>query len=110
MSEKTNREKMLDEEEYFPDQELADLAYECSEGLLLINSQPPRSLERQMFLQKFFGSIGNHVTIKGNFNCDYGKNIYIGSGTILNCNSDGCDHWRKCGCCSRSGGHKRCAG
>ncbi len=59
---------MLDEEEYFPDQELADLAYECSEGLLLINSQPPRSLERQMFLQKFFGSIGSHVTIKGNFN------------------------------------------
>lgn len=28
MSEKTNREKMLDEEEYFPDKELADLAYE----------------------------------------------------------------------------------
>ena len=27
MSEKTNREKMLDEEEYFPDKELADLAY-----------------------------------------------------------------------------------
>ena len=26
MSEKTNREKMLDEEEYFPDKELADLA------------------------------------------------------------------------------------
>lgn len=82
--EKTNHEKMLDEEEYFPDQELADLAYECSEGLQLINSQPPRSEERQMFLQKFFGSIGSHVTIKGNFNCDYGKNIYIGSGTIIN--------------------------
>ena len=24
--------------------------------------------------------------IKGNFNCDYGKNIYIGNGTIINCN------------------------
>lgn len=84
--EKTNYEKMLNEEEYFPDQELADLAYACSEGLQLINSQPPRSRERQMFLQKFFGSMGSHVTIKGNFNCDYGKNIYIGSGTIINCN------------------------
>lgn len=84
--EKTNYEKMLDEEEYFPDQELADLAYECSEGLQIINSQPPRSEERQLFLQKFFGAIGNHVTIKGNFNCDYGKNIYIGNGTIINCN------------------------
>ena len=85
-TEKTNHERMLNEEEYFPDQELADLAYACSEGLLLINSQPPRSPERQAFLQKFFGSIGNHVTIKGNFNCDYGKNIYIGSGSIINCN------------------------
>lgn len=37
ITEKTNHEKMLDEEEYFPDQELADLAYECSEGLQLIN-------------------------------------------------------------------------
>lgn len=86
MAEKTNYQKMLDEEEYFPDQELADLAYACSEGLQLINTRPPRSLERQMFLQKFFGSFGSHVTIKGNFNCDYGKNIYIGSGTIINCN------------------------
>ena len=86
MVEKTNYEKMLDGEEYFPDQELADLAYECSKGLLLINSQPPRSLERQTFLKEFFGSLGNHVTIKGNFNCDYGKHIYIGDGTIINSN------------------------
>lgn len=84
--EKTNYEKMLNEEEYFPDQELADLAYACSEGLQIINSQPPRSPERERFLQGFFGSIGSHVTIKGNFNCDYGKNIHIGNGTIINCN------------------------
>ena len=83
---KTNYEKMMNEEEYFPDQELADLAYACSEGLLIINARPPRSPERQEFLEKFFGSIGSHVTIKGNFNCDYGKNIYIGNGTIINCN------------------------
>ena len=86
MVEKTNYEKMLTEEEYFPDQELADLAYECSKGLLFINSQPPRSQERQAFLQQFFGSLGSHVIIKGNFNCDYGKNIYIGNDTIINCN------------------------
>lgn len=81
--EKTNREKMLNGEEYFPDQELAELAFACSEGLQIINAQPPRSPERQAFLQKFFGSIGNHVTINGNFNCDYGKNIYIANATIL---------------------------
>ena len=86
MAEKTNYEKMLAGEEYCPDQELADLAYACSEGLLKINAQPARSPERQEFLRQFFGSIGDHVTIKGNFNCDYGRHIFIGSGTIINCN------------------------
>lgn len=86
MEERTNYEKMLNEEEYMPDQELADLAYECSKGLLYINSHPARDAERQKFLEDFFGTIGSHVTIKGNFNCDYGKNIYIDDGTIINCN------------------------
>lgn len=86
MTNKTNYEKMLSEEEYFPDKELADLAYACSEGLLLINSRPARDVERQAFLQKFFASIGERVTIKGNFNCDYGRHISIGSGTFINCN------------------------
>ncbi len=86
MQEKTNYEKMLAEEEYFPDKELADLAYACSEGLLLINSRPARDVERQKFLQNFFAAIGERVTIKGNFNCDYGRHISIGSGTFINCN------------------------
>ena len=86
MKNRTNYEKMLNEEEYMPDQELADLAYECSKGLLYINSHPPREPERQEFLQGFFGSFGERVTIKGNFNCDYGKHIFIGDGTIINCN------------------------
>ena len=86
MAEKTNYEKMLAEEEYFPDKELADMAYSCSEGLLLTNSRPARDIERQNFLQNFFASIGEHVTIKGNFNCDYGRHISIGSGSFINCN------------------------
>ncbi len=63
MQKKTNREKMLDEEEYCPDAELAELAYACSEGLLLINSRPARDPERQRFLTGFFGSIGENVFI-----------------------------------------------
>ena len=86
MKERTNYQKMMNEEEYMPDQELAEMAYECSKGLLYINSHPARDPERQVFLENFFGSIGSRVTIKGNFNCDYGKNIYIGDGTIINCN------------------------
>ena len=83
MAAKTNHQKMLDEEEYFPDQELADLAYECSEGLQLINTQPPRSLERQMFMQKFFGSFGSHVTILDTNRVEIGENVFIAPGVVI---------------------------
>ena len=86
MGQRTNREKMLSQEEYFPDQELAELAIQCSQGLLYINSRPARDPERDAFLKQFFGAIGEHVTVKGNFQCDYGCNIYIGDGVIINCN------------------------
>lgn len=86
MTTKTNYEKMLAEEEYFPDAELADLAYACSEGLRFINSRPARDVERQEYLKSFFGAIGERVTLKGNFNCDYGKHISIGNGCFINCN------------------------
>ena len=49
MSEQSNREKMLHEEEYFPDQELAELAIRCSRGLIYINSLPARDPERDAF-------------------------------------------------------------
>ena len=84
--EQSNWKKMLDEEEYLPDTDMAEKAYTCSQGLCFINSRPPREPEREEFLRHFFGAIGEHVTIKGNFNCDYGKNIYFGSGVIVNCN------------------------
>lgn len=83
---RSNYEKMLAREYYSPDQELADMAYECSKGLLYINSHPARDKERDLFLKDFFGSVGEHVTIKGNFNCDYGRHIHIGDGCIINCN------------------------
>lgn len=83
---RSNYEKMMAEEEYHPDQELGDMAYECSKGLVLINSRPPRDPERQAFMKSFFASLGERVTIKGNFNCDYGRHISIGDGTIINCN------------------------
>lgn len=82
----SNYEKMLAEEYYHPDKELSDLAYECSKGLIYINSRPPRDSERDEFIKTFFRSVGENVTIKGNFNCDYGKHISIGNGCIINCN------------------------
>ena len=46
---KLNYEKMLAGEYYSPDQELADMAYECSKGLLYINSHPARDEKRDIF-------------------------------------------------------------
>lgn len=86
MQDMTNYEKMLAEEEYFPDSELTEMAYTCSKGLVFINSRAPRDPDRQEFLKSFFKSMGERVTIKGNFNCDYGCHISIGEGTIINCN------------------------
>ena len=77
---------MLAEEEYVPDHELAELAFECSNALIKINTLPPRDTDRQTFMKKFFRHLGEHVTIKGNFNCDYGCHISIGDGTIINYN------------------------
>lgn len=78
---------MLDEEYYSPrDPELTQMAIACSEGLLKINSVPARDPKRQDFMKSFFGYMGENVTIKGNFNCDYGCNISIGDGCIINCN------------------------
>ena len=47
---------------------------------------PPRDPGRQAILKQLFKHLGEHVTIKGNFNCDYGCHISIGDGTIINYN------------------------
>lgn len=86
VTEKTTYEKMLAEEFYTPDAALAEMAVECSKGLGYINSRPARDPERQEFLKSFFGSIGENVIIKGNFNCDYAKHIFIGDRCFINCN------------------------
>ena len=86
MNNKSNYEKMLSGEYYSPDEELANMAYQCSKDLIYINSHPARDPARDVFLKGFFGSIGEHVTIKGNFHCDYGRHLYIGDGCIINCN------------------------
>lgn len=86
MSDKSNYEKMLAGEFYVPDAELRKIAIECSNGLSYINSTPSRDPERERFLKSFFGSYGDGNVIKGNFNCDYAKHIFIGNKCFINCN------------------------
>lgn len=77
---------MLAGEFYVPDAELRKIAIECSNGLSYINSTPSRDPERERFLKSFFGSYGDGNVIKGNFNCDYAKHIFIGNKCFINCN------------------------
>ena len=107
MTEKSNYKKMLSGEYYHPDEELAEMAYKCSKDLMYINSHPARDPERDAFLKDFFAAIGERVTIKGNFNCDYGRHISIGDGCIINCNvtilDTACvDIWKGCIYCTGS--------
>ena len=86
MDDRTNYEKMLAGEEYRFDDELAAIAVECSKALSAINALPPRDPQRQELLRGLFASMGDGVVIKGNFNCDYGRHISIGSNVFINCN------------------------
>ena len=77
---------MLAGEYYVPDKELREIAIACSNGLTYINSTPSRDSERDQFLKTFFGAYGDGNVIKGNFNCDYAKHIFIGNKCFINCN------------------------
>ena len=86
MDNRSNYEKMLAGEKYLFDDSLAAIAVECSKALAAINSLPPRDSERQALLKSLFAEMGDGVVIKGNFNCDYGRHISIGSNVFINCN------------------------
>ena len=86
LKDKSNYEKMLGEEYYIPDGELREVAIACRNGLSYINSTPSRDPEREKFLKGFFGAYGDGNVIKGNFNCDYAKHIFIGNKCFINCN------------------------
>ena len=86
MDNRSNYEKMLAGEEYLFDDSLAAIAVECSKALATINSLPPRDSGRQALLKGLFAEMGDGVVIKGNFNCDYGRHISIGSNVFINCN------------------------
>ena len=85
MTERSNYEKMLAGEYYVPDEELRRIAIACSTGLTYINTRPSRDPEREEFLKTFFGAYGEGNVIKGNFNCDYAKHIFIGDRCFINC-------------------------
>ena len=95
MNEKTEREKMLNNELYLAtDQELVTMELRSQKLLYNFNLCPPDRLEEQKeIILGLFGKIGENFTIRPPFYCDYGCHISAGDNlyinydcTILDCN------------------------
>ncbi len=83
----TEKEKMLAGELYNAmDAEIQADQQEAAEWMADYNSAIAMPEKRTELLQKRFGSIGQNVTIRPPFHCDYGFNIHLGDNVFLNFN------------------------
>lgn len=59
----------------------------ASEWCTKYNAIPySKKAERRQMLESFFGSIGENVSVGGNFTCGFGYNIHIGTNVSINLN------------------------
>ncbi|MEL7007455.1 MAG: sugar O-acetyltransferase [Cyanobacteria bacterium J06648_1] len=95
MTQKSEREKMLNNELYLAtDPELAAMQLKAQQLLHELNFCPPdRVQEQKAIVLRLFGKIGANFTIRPPFYCDYGCHIIAGDNlyinydcTILDCN------------------------
>ena len=95
MKEKTEREKMLNNELYLAKApELAQMQLKAQQLLYNLNFSSPDRLDRQKkIIVDLFGKIGSNFIIRPPFYCDYGSHIFAGDNlyinydcTILDCN------------------------
>ena len=95
MNDKTEKEKMLAGELYVPtDAELTKMHLKARKSLYRFNSSQPEDVsQRIQIVKRLFGKIGNNLTLKPPFYCDYGCHIFAGDNlyinydcTILDCN------------------------
>ncbi len=86
MKEKTEREKMLNNELYLAtDRELATMQLKAQKLLYKLNFCPPDKLDEQKeTIIRLFGKIGANFTIRPPFYCDYGSHISAGDNLYIN--------------------------
>ncbi len=80
----SEKEKMLAGDEYVAsDPELAAESDRCRRLVHAYNAElePDR---RDQLLRELLGSVGERVTVRSPFACDYGTNIAIGPGSFMN--------------------------
>lgn len=83
---KTEKEKMINGELYFPaDQELVKDRERARRLVRSFNHTDETDYEtRTALLKGLFGSTGERIYIESNFRCDYGYNIHVGENFYAN--------------------------
>lgn len=84
----TEKEKMLKGQMYCDkDPELVKMRTEARLLTEKFNRTSIEELEKRTeILKELFGGCGEHIYIEPTFNCDYGKNIYVGENFYANYN------------------------
>ena len=84
----TEKEKMINEDSYFPyDPELVELRNKCRQLCVDFNQTKQNdSPAKQKILSSLFGSFGPGSKINAPFYCDYGFNVYVGKDFYANYN------------------------
>ena len=85
---KTEKEKMIAGEKYFPvTEELTNDRTRAKDLCYKFNSLPNSETEaRKAILKELFGKCEDDIAIESNFFCDYGYNITAGRGFYINHN------------------------
>ncbi|MBR2303003.1 MAG: sugar O-acetyltransferase [Clostridia bacterium] len=83
----TAKEKQLAGLDYLPDESLANEHLQARQNAFLYNNIPPLNEdERDDFLKKILGGVGENVTVYSPFSFDYGTNITMGNNVFVNSN------------------------
>ncbi len=82
----TEKQKMIRGELYIANDPELTAERAGTEALLLRLNAASEAVERRVLFESLLGSIGEEVTIRSPFFCDYGYNIHVGRGVFMNFN------------------------
>lgn len=84
----TEMEKQRNGEEFWnPDKEIAGAKLRARQLTQKLNATPVEDAETiRTIADELFGACGTDFTFKPPFQCDYGYNIFLGSGVLINYN------------------------
>jgi maltose O-acetyltransferase len=85
MPEKTEKEKMLNNELYLAtDAELTRMQSRANQLIHRFNISAPDATQQQQIISQLLGRIGTNFWIRPPFYCDYGCHIFAGDNLIIN--------------------------